>query len=134
MLPAAMRPFLPMLLALLPAACVDQYDPPLSYGRCVSDELCGLETRCDRVTASTTGAPATLCTLPCTVDRNCPGLAGVCVSGVAVVADGGAADGGLSGRCLRACSVDGDCRPGTVCRALRPDAGADRVCVANLPM
>ena len=54
MLRAAMRPFLPMLLLLMPAACADQYDPPLSYGRCVSDEFCGLETRCDRVTATAT--------------------------------------------------------------------------------
>lgn len=130
MLRAAMRA-LPALLLLLCAGCPESYEAPLSYGRCTSTELCGLETRCDRVTASTTGAPALVCTLPCAVDRDCPGLDGVCVAGVAAAAD---LDGGLVGRCLRACSVDRDCRPGTLCRGLAADAGANRVCVANLAM
>lgn len=117
-----------LLLLLLPVGCLESYEPPLSYGRCAGSELCGLETRCDRVTASTTGAPALVCTLPCTVDGNCPGLDGVCVLGVAPEVT----DGGLAGRCLRACSADGDCRPGTLCRGLTADAGARRVCVADL--
>ena len=124
-----MRPVLPLLLLVLTAACVDQIEPPLSYGRCNPGDVCGLETRCDRLTASTSGAPALVCTLPCTVDRDCPGFGGVCVPGVAA-----ATDGGVEGRCLRACSEDGDCRPGTVCRGLTADAGADRVCVADLTM
>jgi hypothetical protein len=123
------------LLASLPAACAQDYMNPLSYGRCTSGELCGLETRCERVAASTSGAPALVCTLPCAVDRDCPGLGGVCRSGLALAVDGGAGDGGAAGgRCLRTCAADGDCRPGTVCRGLTPDAGADLVCVANLAM
>ncbi len=120
-----------LLLLLLPVGCLESYEPPLSYGRCAGSELCGLETRCDRVTASTTGAAALVCTLPCTVDGNCPGI-----------------DGGLRGAWgsrrrrdrrrprgalpSRACSVDGDCRPGTLCRAITADAGAQRVCVADV--
>jgi hypothetical protein len=134
MLLAAMRRSLALLMLLLPAACSDQYEPPLSYGRCFANEVCGLATRCEQLTASNTGAPALLCTQACAVDRDCPGISVVCARGVAVASDAGVAEAGLSGRCLRACSVDVDCRPGTVCRALTPDAGADRVCVANLSM
>ncbi|MDB4929098.1 MAG: hypothetical protein JWM10_1582 [Myxococcaceae bacterium] len=132
-----MRPLLLLLpLLLLPAACAQDYQNPLSYGRCTSAELCGLETRCERIAASTSGAPAFVCTQPCAVDRDCPGFGAVCRPGlaVAVVVDGGAVDGGTSGRCLRTCAADGDCRPGTVCRGLTADAGADLVCVANLTM
>lgn len=134
MLLPAMRRSLALLMLLLPAACSDQYEPPLSYGRCFSNEACGLATRCEQLTASNTGAPALLCTQSCAVDRDCPGISVVCVRGVAAASDAGVTDAGLSGRCLRACSVDLDCRPGTVCRGLMPDAGADRVCVANLSM
>ena len=129
MLRAAMRSlsFVLLLLVVL-AGCEDNYEPPLSYGRCNSMELCGLETRCDRVAASTSGAPALVCTLPCSIDTDCPGLDGVCAAGVALTV----ADGGLPGRCLRACTNDPDCRPGTLCRGLTADAGTRRVCVADL--
>lgn len=117
----------PLLVLLLwSPACADEYQAPLSYGRCAGAELCGLETRCDRITASTTGATTLLCTLPCGADRDCPGLDAVCVTGVAT------GDAGAAGRCLRACSADAHCRPGTVCRALGGDAGAGRVCVASV--
>jgi len=134
MLPAAMRRSLALWMLLLPAACSDQFEPPLSYGRCFSNEVCGLATRCEQLTASTSGAPAMLCTQPCAADRDCAGISSVCVSGLATAPDGGTPDGGVSGRCLRACSTDVDCRPGTVCRGLTSDAGVGRVCVANLSM
>lgn len=135
MLGRPMRAALLLLpLLLLPAACAEDYMNPLSYGRCTSTELCGLETRCERVAASTSGAPALVCTLPCAVDHDCPGLGAVCRPGLALAGDGGAGDGGAGGRCLRTCAADGDCRPGTVCRGLTPDAGANLVCVANLAM
>jgi hypothetical protein len=144
MLRRPMRPtlLLPLLL-LLPSACAADYQNPLSYGRCTSTELCGLDTRCERIAASTSGVAAFVCTLPCAADRDCPGFGAVCRPGlanaIAVAGDGGAGDGGsgdggTSGRCLRTCTVDGDCRPGTVCRGLTADAGANLVCVANLAM
>jgi integrase len=34
----------PLLLLVLTAACVDQIEPPLSYGRCNPGEVCGLRT------------------------------------------------------------------------------------------
>lgn len=126
----AMRAVLLSMVVFVCAACLTQPEAPLSYGRCTGGETCGLETQCDRVTASTTGAAALVCTLPCARDGDCPGLGARCVAGVAT----GASDGGLTGRCLRVCEADADCRPGTVCRALASDAGTARVCVASLTM
>ncbi len=127
MLRGAMRVMSPVLLLLVLAGCEEVVEVPLSYGRCNGAGACGLETRCEPVTLSTTGAAASLCTLPCSVDRDCPGLEGTCVRGIATTPTN---DGGSAGRCVRACNLDADCRPGTVCRDHSQDAGsAPRLCV-----
>ena len=132
MLPRAMRALpLSLLLVTLTAACDAAYEAPLSYGRCSGDQSCGLGTGCQPLTASTSNAPAGLCTLPCSTDANCPGVEGVCVTGVAVTID---SDGGALGRCMRSCNEDADCRPGTVCRAGVGTSVAPKLCVANLSM
>lgn len=124
MLRAAMRATGLLLLGLL--GCDETAEPPLSYGRCTGTGLCGLETRCESLAISSADAAATVCTLPCAVDLDCPGLGGTCVRRVATTA----LDAG-PGRCLRACNDDADCRPGTVCRDADRDAGsAPRLCVA----
>lgn len=122
-----------VLLALLPIAvlaCNEAPATPMSYARCVAPTTCGISTGCEAVALSTTGASASICTAPCITNLECPGWAGRCVQSAS--ADGGAP------RCFLACSVDADCRPGTLCLPLEGpavtvgDAGLQGVCAPDL--
>lgn len=125
---------LPLALAplVLLAACDDPAVTPLSYARCGAEGACGIGTRCEPVSLSTTGAAATLCTAPCVSDLECPGVFARCVP---------ASDGQRAApRCFQGCESTADCRAGTVCRPLRrsvigdaavADGGAVGVCAPD---
>lgn len=130
MLPSRARMRLALLIApiLLLAACADPAVPPLSYARCAAAGACGIGTRCEAVSLTTTGDTASLCTAGCVRDEECPGWSARCVP--ASDADGGAA------RCFHGCDATDDCRAGTVCLPLSRTAddggaGSVGVCVPD---
>lgn len=102
---------LALALTLALAACDETPAAPLSYDRCAAGATCGIGTRCEEVTLSTTGAASMLCTAACVRDLECPGWSARCAP---------ASDATRAGaRCFHGCDADADCRRGTVCRPLR---------------
>lgn len=118
-------PSLLLLSFALCLGCADDAAPRLSYDRCAAGDVCGLGTQCLSVALSTTGAAATLCSLRCQADLDCPGWSARCVSEAST-------DGDARGRCLRRCEVATDCRTGTRCASLMTPGGVSSVCVPDL--
>ncbi len=116
-----------MLVALAVAACQAPAEAPLSYARCSPGDVCGLGLRCESVGWRSLDASVPLCTLPCAADPDCPGVFSFCGLTVAT----SALDGGVGGRCLRSCEVDGDCRPGTTCQVIAQDGGPPKACLGG---
>ena len=114
-----------MMAMMALGACEAPYEAPLSYARCSGSESCGLAMRCEPVGWRSLDAAVSLCTLPCRTDDECPGVFAFCASEVA----SGALDGSVAPRCLRSCTVDGDCRPGTTCQVIAQDGGPPRACL-----
>ncbi len=111
--------------------CEGETTPHLSYDRCQPGDLCGLGTTCLTAPWSVVVPAATVCTAPCAVDRDCPGLTARCTLGTTPLPDGGTAP---VSRCLRHCLDDDDCRPGTRCRILSPvssEGEPQRLCVPD---
>ena len=109
----------------LALGCADDPSPRLSYDRCAASDECGLGTRCLSVALSTTGAAASLCSLQCQSDLDCPGWSARCVPEAAT-------DGDARGRCLRRCERDDDCRLGTRCLSVMTAAGLSPLCLPDL--
>lgn len=119
-----MRRLAPFALSAL-LGCNEAPSTPMSYARCVQPASCGISTRCEAITLTTTGIVTSICTAPCVADLECPGWAGRCVPGASE--DGGAP------RCLHSCASDTDCRVGTLCLPLpRGDALLPGVCAPDL--
>lgn len=119
-------PFLRYVFALAAAlacvACEPDEDPiHPSYDRCSAGAQCGLSTTCERAQLTTDAATAaSLCTRACSVDGECPGFSGRCVT---TVVD--------AGQCLRECARDLDCRPGSTCHGLRLKGARVGLCVPD---
>lgn len=114
-----------VVTALAAIGCDDTADPVHpSYDLCAGDEPCGLSTQCRRAGLTTSDAGASFCTLECSFERDCPGVAARCVP---VAVD----DAGLRGQCFRACVSDDDCRVRSSCHAVILDGTRVGVCVPD---